>query len=53
MAYALPCESLRLRDWEVPREIFYMLFAYGKSTQEDLTPAQVRILGRLVREEFE
>jgi mRNA-degrading endonuclease RelE of RelBE toxin-antitoxin system len=39
--------------WDVPSEIFYMLFAYGKSTQEDLTPAQVRILGRLVREEFE
>jgi hypothetical protein len=29
-----------------------MLFAYSKSKQEDLTPAQVKVLGKLVREEF-
>jgi hypothetical protein len=33
-------------------EAFYMLRVYRKSEQEDLTPAQVRILSRLVREEF-
>ena len=33
-------------------DTFYMLFAYPKSEQEDLTPAQLRVLGRLVREEF-
>lgn len=30
----------------------YMLYAYTKSEQGDLTPAQVRVLGHLVREEF-
>jgi len=29
-----------------------MLFVYPKSDQEDLTSAQLRMLGRLVREEF-
>jgi hypothetical protein len=29
-----------------------MLFLYGKSEQGDLTPAQVRTLARVVREEF-
>jgi mRNA-degrading endonuclease RelE of RelBE toxin-antitoxin system len=33
-------------------DTFYMLFAYSKSEQEDLTPAQMRVLSRLVREEF-
>lgn len=31
---------------------FYMVYAYTKSEQGDLTPAQTRQLGRLVREEF-
>jgi hypothetical protein len=31
---------------------FYMLFVYPKNEQEDLTPTQLRVLGRLVREEF-
>lgn len=29
-----------------------MLYAYTKSEQGDLAPAQARALGRLVREEF-
>ena len=33
-------------------EAFYMVYAYTKSEQGDLTPAQTRQLGRLVREEF-
>jgi len=31
---------------------FYMLFVYPKSDQEDLTPSQLRILTKLVREEL-
>jgi mRNA-degrading endonuclease RelE of RelBE toxin-antitoxin system len=38
--------------YEKAREIIYMLFVYPKNEQEDLTPTQLRILGRLVREEF-
>ncbi len=38
--------------WARVEPVFYMLYAYTKSEQGDLTPAQVRILGRLVREEF-
>ena len=30
----------------------YMLFLYRKNEQGDLTAAQTRVLGRLVREEF-
>ena len=33
-------------------EAFYMLNAYAKSEQGDLTAAQARVLGRVVREEF-
>jgi hypothetical protein len=38
--------------WERKQQTIYMLFIYAKSTQEDLTPAQARMLSRLVREEF-
>jgi hypothetical protein len=38
--------------WDEPSETFYMLYAYPKSRQEDLTPRQLRVLSRLVREEF-
>ena len=38
--------------WYRPEEAFYMLRAYGKSRQDDLTPTQLRTLSRLVREEF-
>jgi hypothetical protein len=38
--------------WEPRDEVFYMLYAYAKSEQGDLTVAQARVLGRVVREEF-
>lgn len=38
--------------WAPADEAFYMLYAYTKSEQGDLTPAQTRALGKLVREEF-
>jgi mRNA-degrading endonuclease RelE of RelBE toxin-antitoxin system len=38
--------------WHPGEETFYLLFAYEKNDQEDLTPAQLRVLRRLVREEF-
>jgi mRNA-degrading endonuclease RelE of RelBE toxin-antitoxin system len=36
--------------WDKPHDVFYMLFLYPKSEQEDLTPAQVKRLRDLVRE---
>lgn len=38
--------------WDPPQRLFYMLLAYPKNEQEDLTPDQLRILSRIVREEF-
>ena len=38
--------------WDKKREIIYMLLIYPKSKQEDLTPEQLRVLSRLVREEL-
>jgi hypothetical protein len=38
--------------WDVPSETFYMLYAFRKNVQEDLTAQQLRALARLVREEF-
>jgi hypothetical protein len=38
--------------WGPAERAFYMLYAYTKADQGDLTPAQTRTLGRLVREEF-
>jgi hypothetical protein len=38
--------------WAPAGETFYMLYAYSKNEQGDLTRAQVRVLGQLVREEF-
>jgi hypothetical protein len=38
--------------WDEASETFYLLYAYRKSAQGDLTAAQVKILSRLVREEF-
>jgi hypothetical protein len=38
--------------WEARSETFYMLMVYRKKDQEDLTPKQVAILQRLVKEEF-
>lgn len=38
--------------WDRPTATCCMLFLYRKSEQGDLTRAQIRVLGRLVREEF-
>jgi hypothetical protein len=38
--------------WDEPSETFYMLFAFRKNDQENLTPGQIRLLARMVREEF-
>lgn len=38
--------------WYPADQFFYMLLIYAKSEQDDLTPAQLRILRRLVKEEF-
>lgn len=39
-------------DWHRPDDRIYMLFAYPKNEQDDLTQEQAKILGRLVKEEF-
>ena len=45
--------GLRLIYYWAPQEqAFYMLYVYAKNEQSDLTPAQVKILRRIVREEF-
>ncbi|MBI3399864.1 MAG: type II toxin-antitoxin system RelE/ParE family toxin [Acidobacteria bacterium] len=45
--------GLRVIYYWAPKErAFYMLYAYAKNEQGDLTPAQARVLGQLVREEF-
>ena len=38
--------------WEAASETFYMLTMYRKNRQEDLTARQLRLLRRLVAEEF-
>jgi hypothetical protein len=38
--------------WDKESDAVYMLFVYLKNVQEDLTAAQAKVLGRLVREEF-
>jgi hypothetical protein len=38
--------------WAPADEAFCMLYAYAKNQQGDLTAAQARALGQLVREEF-
>ncbi len=38
--------------WSAGDRAFYMLYAYAKNEQGDLTPAQARALGQLVRKEF-
>ena len=38
--------------WAPGDQTFYMVYAYTKSEQGDLTPAQTRQLGGIVREEF-
>ncbi|MBK8247522.1 MAG: hypothetical protein IPK85_09020 [Gemmatimonadetes bacterium] len=38
--------------WDAPSETFYMLYLYAKNEQGDLTPAQLKLLRRIVEEEF-
>jgi len=38
--------------WVTAEDVIHMLTIYRKSRQEDLTPQQVRVLGKLVREEL-
>ena len=38
--------------WDRRQSVFYMLFAYAKGVQDDLTPSQAKALRKLVREEF-
>lgn len=38
--------------WRPEEQVLYMVFACGKTTQENLTPDQLRILARVVREEL-
>jgi len=38
--------------WQPREQVFYMLFAYPKAAQEDLTTDQLRVLARIVREEI-
>jgi mRNA-degrading endonuclease RelE of RelBE toxin-antitoxin system len=38
--------------WITEEDKIYMLVLYGKSDQANLTPAQARVLRRLVREEL-
>lgn len=44
--------GLRVIYWSPTEEAFYMLYAYAKNEQGDLTAAQTRALGLLAREEF-
>ena len=38
--------------WDLSTESFFMLFAYPKSMRDDLSPEQLRMLSRVVKEEF-
>ncbi len=38
--------------WHAGEQRFYMLLIYAKAVQDDTTPAQLRVLRRLVQEEF-
>ena len=38
--------------WDKPEETIYLLFLYRKSDQEDLSPQQLGILSKLIREEL-
>jgi hypothetical protein len=38
--------------WQKSEEVIYMLLVYPKSRQENLTPAQLRDLRKLVKENF-
>ena len=58
LRWALPGKGKRggvrlIYHWDEPTETHYMLFAFRKNEQEDLTEKQLQTLSRLVREEFE
>jgi hypothetical protein len=38
--------------WAVSDDLCYMVYIYAKNEQGDLSPAQIRALARVVREEF-
>ena len=38
--------------WDEKQETFYMLLVYIKSKQENLTPKQMKVLAKLVKEEL-
>ena len=38
--------------WAATEAVFDVLYVYSKNDEGDLTPAQIRRLGRLVQEEF-
>lgn len=38
--------------WAGREEMIFMLYAYSKNVQGDLTPRQAKILAQLIREEF-
>ena len=38
--------------WAVRRNVILMLFAYAKNVSADLTPKQIGVLAKVVREEF-
>jgi len=38
--------------WDKPSERLFMLFAYSKREVEDLTQSQLKVLARLIEEEF-
>jgi hypothetical protein len=57
LRWALPGRGKRggarvIYFWDRPSETFYLLYAYPKSAQEDLSARQLEVLSRLVREEF-
>lgn len=38
--------------WDKPAERLYMIYVFEKTKRPDLTPAQIKELGRIVREEL-
>jgi mRNA-degrading endonuclease RelE of RelBE toxin-antitoxin system len=38
--------------WDEPHDRIYLLLIYPKAVQDDLTPEQLKVVKRLVREEF-
>ncbi len=47
---AYPHEEFR--EWAVRQDLILMLLAYGKAERDDLTPRQLKLLRRVVEEEF-